>query len=306
MKAPYYKYADYLKEKFGERVQKISVDGNFTCPNRDGTKGIGGCTYCNNESFAPALSISEFPIKKQIEIGKERIKRRYDSSKFLIYFQAYSNTYAPLDKLKALYEEALSVSDVVGLSIGTRSDCIDLEKIEYLQKLAKDFEITIEYGLESTSDLTLKKINRGHDLLNFTDAIALTKNRGIKICTHLILGFPWESENEWIESADFISKLEIDFLKLHQLHVVKGTKLGSDYLKSPFKTLTKDEYFEILIKFLERLSPKIAIQRLFGEAPKEMLLSPHWEEPLSKLTTEFNDLLTKRGVSQGNLYLNHY
>ena len=300
-KKRYNAFADYQKKLFGERVQKVTVDAGFTCPNRDGTVGVGGCIYCNNDSFNPSYNTAKNSISKQIEEGIEYLKRRYRNNlrKFIVYFQPYSNTYAPLSVLKRYYEEALAFEEVVGLTIGTRPDCIDEEKLDYLQMLAENYDITIEYGLESLSDDTLKRINRGHNVQSFFDALEMSKNRGIKICTHLIIGFPWEEKKQWIESADILSYLPFDFLKIHHLHIVKNTALALQYKKESFSLLTPDLYMEILSEFLEHLNPKIVIQRLFGESPPSMLIAPKWGIRNSLLLPMFDEFLKEKDSWQG-------
>jgi uncharacterized protein len=298
-------YTDYLRQIHGERVQKITVDGGFTCPNRDGSIAIGGCIFCNNDSFSPAHSLgqSSLSISEQVGRGIERIAKRYRTvNKFLVYFQAYSNTYAPLERLKAMYQEALDHPQVVGLSIGTRPDCLEDQLIEYLDKLSESKDITLEVGVESICDETLKRINRGHDYNCFEQALHRLGRTKIKVATHLILGFPWENESLWLESADKLSSLPIDFLKVHQLHIVKGTALGDEYLKDPFPLLTEEQYQELLIKFLVRLNPRIVIQRLFGQAPKELLLADLPSRGNGELMEALIKEMTKRGVSQGSEY----
>ncbi len=301
-KLPYNSYARYIKKTFGQRVQKISIDAGFTCPNRDGSAGVGGCTFCNNDSFSHFNNSTNLNTQIADSITHYQ-KFKPELDKFFVYFQSYSNTYAPLKELEKLYLEALEHPNVIGLCIGTRADCIDKEKISFLEELAKTYDITIEYGLESTSDETLKKINRGHDLQCFKRALDMTHGRDIKICSHLILGFPWEDEKQMIESADFMSGLPIDFLKLHQLHIVKQTKMGNDYIKKPFKLLNQDEYFHILKEFLIRLRGDIVLQRFFGNAPKELMLSPHWEESISELNNRLIKEMTNEGLSQGMNFL---
>ena len=299
----YHRFADYQRKLYGERVQKVTVDAGFTCPNRDGTKGWGGCIYCNNESFNPGYNSAEKSITQQIEEGIEFLKRRYKNvRKFIVYFQPYSNTYAPLDTLKRYYEEALAHPEVVGLTIGTRPDCVDEAKIAYLESLAKDFDITIEYGLESISDATLKKINRGHDVQCYLDALEMTKNRGIKICTHIIFGFPWEDESLWLQTADWLSDKPFDFLKVHQLHVVKDTALERLYRKKPFDFMSPEEYIDLIVRFLERLNPRIVIQRLFGEAPPRTLIAPHWGVRNTHLTQMLERELERRDTWQGKFF----
>lgn len=300
MQERYNKYSTYIKQRFGGRVQKVSLDGGFTCPNRDGTKGVGGCTYCNNESFSPALANSNPSISEQLQKHISILERRYRNvDRFIAYFQPYSNTYAPLPRLKELYEEALSHPQVIGLSLGTRPDCINNECLDYLEDLAERYFVTIEYGLESISDETLKRINRCHDLQCFLDALEMTRGRGIHIGTHIILGFPWESEGDWYEAAEMISTLPIDFLKIHQLHIVKNTQLAREYKRSPFHLLEADEYLEVLLEFVRRLDSRIVIQRLFSEAPQEYLVSRSWVGSLSDWNGKFESLLEQTDSWQG-------
>ncbi len=299
----YNRFADYQRKLYGERVQKVTVDAGFTCPNRDGTKGRRGCIYCNNESFNPGYNSASKSITQQIEEGIEFLKRRYKHvRKFIVYFQPYSNTYAPLDTLKRYYEEALNHPEVIGLTIGTRPDCVDEAKIAYLEELAKDYDITVEYGLESISDLTLKRINRRHSVQCYLDALELTKNRGIKICTHIIFGFPWEDETLWLQTATWLSDKPFDFLKVHQLHVVKDTALERMYRKKPFDFLSPEAYIDLIIRFLERLNPRIVIQRLFGEAPPRTLIAPHWGVRNTQLTQMLEQEMERRNTWQGRLY----
>lgn len=299
----FHSYTWHMKQQYGERVQKVTVDAGFTCPNRDGTVAKGGCIYCNNESFNPGYNDASKTIRKQIDEGVEFLKRRYGGvNKFIVYFQPYSNTYASLDTLKRFYEEALSHPEVVGLTIGTRPDCIDEQKLDYLQQLAKTYDITVEYGLESISDDTLKRINRGHDVQSYLDALEMTQDRGIKICTHLIFGFPWEKPELWLETAGWLSSKPFDFLKVHQLHVVKNTVLASQFEQNPFDLISAEEYLQIILQFLELLSPKVIVQRLFGEAPPHTLVAPHWGLRNTILIKRIDELLEKQNTWQGRLY----
>ena len=298
----YNSYLGYMKRHYGKRIQKVTVDAGFTCPNRDGLLGTGGCIYCNNASFNPGYNSAKKTIALQIKEGIDFLKRRYNADRYIVYFQPYSNTYAPLDKLKAIYEEALLHPQVIGLTIGTRPDCIDVDKIAYLSDLAKTYDITIEYGLESTSDETLQKINRCHDFQCFLDAVKLTASHTIKQCAHIILGFPWENRSHWLKEADILSELPIDFLKIHQLHIVKDTPLGDQYLRNPFKLLTFREYLDLIVTFLERLNPNIILQRLAGEAPPHMLIAPHWGMRASEIVRKIEKELVLRDTWQGKKY----
>jgi radical SAM protein (TIGR01212 family) len=296
-------YSTYLNRKYGERVQKVTVDAGFTCPNRDGTVASGGCTYCNNESFNPGYNSADKSVTQQIAEGVEFLKRRYKSRKYIVYFQPYSNTYASLDRLRRLYDEALSHPEVIGLTIGTRPDCVDTGKISYLAELAQNYDITIEYGLESVKDESLKKINRGHDYQTYLDALKMTTGRGIKICTHIILGFPWENREDWLEEARILSELPMDFLKIHQLHIVRDTAMARQFEREKFKLLTYDEYISVLIAFLERLNPDIIIQRMFGEAPPHTLLAPRWGKRNSEALQRIECELIQHNTWQGKLYI---
>lgn len=301
MDSPLNLYSRYIKKIYGQRVQKISVDGGFTCPNRDGTKGLGGCTFCNNDSFS--MGERSLSIRAQVENGIARYQRRFpDLSKFIVYFQSYSNTYKDVKTLRAIYTEALQIDGVIGLAIGTRPDCIDEEKIKLLEELACDFDITVEYGVESLHDETLKKVNRGHSVRDFEVALNMTMGRGIKLCTHLILGFPWENEADLLDTCRRIKQYPLDFIKIHQLQVVKGTIMAAEYKLSPFKLVSKNDYFDMLMKVISHLPPRVVIQRLFSDYDKDFLLSEPWNQSLSQLTSEFLHYLQTKKAYQG-MYL---
>lgn len=300
MKDPINDYTNYLRARYGERVQKITVLGGFTCPNRDGSKGVGGCTYCNNESFSAPIKLAPLSITEQIEHGIQKSRHRYKKvDKYIIYFQSYSNTYAPLERLKRLYQEALNHPQVIGLSIGTRPDCVDSDILDYLAELNKNYDITIEYGIESIFNSSLEKLNRCCDHETARFAIEETAKRGIPVCAHIILGLPWETKEMMIESAREISSLPIHSLKIHQLHIVKNTALGREYLRAPFHTLDQGEYTEWLTNFIENLRPDIYIQRLMGEAPEHLLLSPHWPIKLAEFTSAYKKYLLTSHSFQG-------
>jgi radical SAM protein (TIGR01212 family) len=269
-------YSRFLRDKFGCRVYKVSIDAGFNCPNRDGFLSTAGCAYCNGDSFRPKTSDRAKPIEQQIAEGTDYLRLRYGAGKFIAYFQSATNTYAPLDILAPLYESAAAQADVVGLAIGTRPDCIDEEKLAWLQQLAKKYFITIEYGLQSASDETLRRINRGHDVASWKNAVAMTRGRGIYIGTHLILGFPWESREDTLSGARVVSEAGIDFLKLHQLHIVRGSSLAEKYQNRPFHLPDLEEYANLAADFLARLNPGIHIERLFATAPAGQLIAPVW------------------------------
>lgn len=272
-------YSEYFKKEFGARVQKLSIDAGFTCPNRDGKKGWGGCTYCNNDAFNPSYCSPLKPISQQIEEGMEFHNIRYRRAQnYLAYFQPYSNTYAPIETLKKVYDEALSIDGIIGLVIGTRPDCIDDEKLEYFAKLAEKHYVIIEYGIESCYDKTLHLINRQQTFAETAAAIRRTKEFGIKVGGHIILGLPGETKEEMLNEAEIISSLPLDTIKLHQLQIIKGTIMEKQYRDNPsqFDFFELQEYIDLVIQFIERLNPNIVIERFAGEVPPRYLVSPSW------------------------------
>ena len=275
---PYLEFSDFLSKYFDGKMQKLSVHAGFTCPNRDGTVGWGGCTYCNNQTFNPAYCADARPVAQQLEDGKQFFSKKYPHMKYLAYFQAYTNTYAEMSRLQRLYEEALSVDGVEGLVIGTRPDCVSDELLDYFVKLHKDKFVLLEYGVESTLDKTLKRINRGHDFACVQDAVMRTAERGIPVGVHVILGLPGESREEIIGHALVLSSLPIDTLKLHQLQIVRGTAMAKEYAdrSEDFKLYTPEEYAALVTDFVERLRPEIAVERFTSQSPKELLIAPDW------------------------------
>lgn len=298
MNNPLNLYSRYIRNLHGQRVQKIPVDGGFTCPNRDGSKGFGGCTFCNNDSFS--MGKREMSITDQVVKGIEQYRRKFPTlSKFIVYFQSYSNTYKSVEELEKMYLEALSIEGVIGLAIGTRPDCIDKDKVLLLQNLAQNFDITVEYGVESLHDKTLLKVNRGHTVRDFERALELTIGRGIKMCTHLILGFPWENEEDFIQTCLRIKTYPLDFIKVHQLQIIRGTVLGAEFQRHSFKLVRKDEYFEMLRQLICHLPRQVVIQRLFSDYSKDYLISDPWPQSLSQLTSEFLEYMKLHNCSQG-------
>lgn len=298
----YNSYSTYLRERFGCRVHKVSVDMGFTCPNRDGTLARGGCVYCNNESFVPPYARSRFSLHHQIKTGIEYLRRRLKAERFIIYFQAYTNTYDSVERLEKLYREALSYDGVVGITVGTRSDCIDEEKIRLFEELARGSFVTVEYGIESIYDKTLNFMNRGHSYQSVLDAIRLTKGRGIHIGAHVIVGFPTETEDEMLKMADEVSRLDIDFIKIHNLHIVKNTPLARMYEKKPFHLFTYEEYLDFISRFLERLSPEKVVERLFTDTPRDLLIAPIWNKTHGEILRGIEKELERRDTYQGRLY----
>jgi radical SAM protein (TIGR01212 family) len=272
-------YAEYFRKEFGHRVQKISIDAGFTCPNRDGTIATGGCTYCDNDAFNPSYCSPGKSVTTQLEEGAGFHRVRYRRAvNYLAYFQAYSNTYAPLPKLKQLYTEALSFPGVVGLVIGTRPDCIDNEKLDYFARLSENHYVILEYGIESCYNRTLGRINRGHTYARAEEAICLTASLGIKTGAHLIFGLPGESENEMLAQAAIISRLPLNNIKLHQLQIVKNTAMATEFAAYPgdFHHFSLDAYIAFVIRFVERLNPAFVIERFSGEVPPRFLAAPAW------------------------------
>ena len=271
-------YTEYFKTLFGERVQKISLDAGFTCPNRDGSKGFGGCSYCNNNSFSPSYCKPEKSVAQQIEEGIEFHKFRYRrADKFLAYFQAYSNTYKDIASLKAIYETAKQ-QGIVGFVIGTRPDCIDDEKLDYFAELAKQYYVIIEYGIESCYDRTLERVNRGHSFATTVDAIKRTAELGINVGGHLIFGLPGESKDEMLQQADIVSNLPLNTIKFHQLQIIKGTRFVQEFKANPdeFSLFEMSEYIDFIVQFTERLNPKIVIERFSSESPPRFVVAPEW------------------------------
>jgi len=275
----YNSYPEYFKKHFGERVQKISVDAGFTCPNRDGTLAFGGCTYCNNDAFNPSYCRPDKSVTQQIQEGIEFHAKRYRrANKFLVYFQAYSNTYAPLESLKKLYSEALAYPGIIGLVIGTRPDCIDHEKLGYFQELSQKHYIIIEYGIESCFNSTLEAINRQHTFEQSAEAIKQSAEAGIKTGAHIIFGLPGETKEQMLSEAEILSTLPITNIKFHQLQIVKGTPIEKDFGKNPekFTLFELDEYLDFIVKFVERLNPGFIIERFTGEMPPRFLTGQNW------------------------------
>jgi radical SAM protein (TIGR01212 family) len=296
------KYNDlstYLKSIFGCRVQKISIDAGLTCPNRDGKISTQGCIYCNDRGSGTGAYASGLSVAEQLEKGKTALVKRYKAKKFIAYFQSFSNTYAPFEKLKRLYEEALSVDGIVGLSIGTRPDCVNEPILKLLQDYARHYLIWIEYGLQSAHDSTLALINRGHDFQCFRSAVEATKNRGIKICAHVILGLPGEKRKHMLETAKILSDMDIDGIKLHLLYVIRETRIERLYREGNYKCLEQREYAELVCDFLECLPGRTVIQRLTGDPHPRELVAPAWSLRKTETLTMIRDTLEKRNSWQG-------
>ena len=298
-------YADWFARLFGGRVQKVSINAGFTCPNRDGTLGTGGCTYCNNEAFIPAYCTPEKSVTEQIEQGIAFHRRRYRrAANFIAYFQAYTNTYAGTEKLISLYDEALNHPAVTGVVIGTRPDCVSTELLDRLAVMARDYFIMIEYGIESVHDETLKRINRGHDYASAEKAVRETSARGLNVGAHLIFGLPGENRRMLEESAEIISSLPLTSIKIRQLQLIRGTVMAEEYKMNPgdFELFSLDGYLDLVISFTERLAPGIMIDRISGEAPPRLLDDPRdWHMRSNEILRLFEQRLEERETWQGRL-----
>lgn len=286
----YKDYSHWIREQFPFRVQKISVDAGFSCPNRDGRLSSGGCTFCDNKTFNPSYCDRAKSITQQLEEGKAFFAKKYPEMKYLAYFQAYSNTYAPLEELKRKYEEALAVDDVVGLVIGTRPDCVSDDVLDYLQQLNQCTFLIVEYGIESANDDTLRRINRGHTFDCSRQAIIKAHQRGLLTCGHIILGLPGEDEDEMLHQASTISQLPLDILKLHQLQIIKSTPLAKEYEAHPFHVFSAEEYVNLVIRYVSQLRNDLVLERFVSQSPPDMVIAPKW----GLKNHEFTDLLNKR------------
>lgn len=300
----YNDYSTYIKNLFGCKVQKISLNAAFTCPNRDGKLGRGGCTYCNNRTFNPEYCDTGKSITQQLEEGKQFFSRKYPEMKYLAYFQAYTNTYGELEVLKRKYEEALAVDGMLGLVIGTRPDCMPDSLLDYLENLAKYTHVTVEYGIESIDDNILRHINRGHDFATARDAVEHTAARGIPVGVHMILGLPGEDKEAVLKQPYVLSELPVTTIKLHQLQIIRGTVMGEEYLQHPerFTLFGVDDYIETVVGYIARLRGDIVIERFVSQSPKELLLAPDWGLKNHEFTDKVKKRMLELSVYQGKLY----
>ena len=301
----YNEFTFFLKKYFPYKVQKISLNAGFTCPNRDGTKGLGGCTYCNNQTFNPEYCKTEKSVTRQLEEGKQFFAHKYPDMKYLAYFQAYTNTYAEFEGLKRKYEEALSVDGVVGLVIGTRPDCMPDPLLRYLEELNKHTFLLIEYGIETTRDVTLKRINRGHTYADTVETVNRTAACGILTGGHVILGLPGETHDEIIAQAAELSRLPLTTLKMHQLQLIRGTKMAREFECRPedFHLFSVDEYIDLVIDYVEHLRPDLILERFVSQSPKELLIAPDWGLKNYEFTARAQKRMKERGAYQGKAYL---
>ncbi len=294
----YRDYNSYLRETFGCRVQKITLDAGLTCPNRDGSVGRGGCIYCNDKGSGTGAARTA-GISEQIETAKKRLAKKYGAKKFIGYFQSFSNTYAPLPRLAELYGQALEDPDIVGLSIGTRPDCVTDEVLDHLETISQNRMVWMEYGLQSANETTLALIRRGHGLAAFVDALSRTRARKIPVCVHVILGLPGETMKEMLDTARFLAGCDIQGIKLHLLYVVKGTALDGLYESGAYRCLTREEYAAAAGEFLALLPPQVVIQRLTGDPHPEELAAPAWALQKQKNLEAVRSYMRQRGLYQG-------
>lgn len=298
-KKRYNDYGTWLRRRFPFRVQKLMVDAGFSCPNRDGTKGTGGCVFCDNKAFSPAYCTPAKSIRQQLADGKAFFAGKYPDMKYLAYFQAYTNTYSHLESLRRKYEEALEVDGVAGIVVGTRPDCVSTEVLDYLQQLSRQVFVMVEYGVESTNDLTLSAIHRGHDFACSQRAIEQTASRAIPVGAHVILGLPGEDEAESLRQASVISSLPLHVLKIHHLQVLRGTPLARMYESSPFPLYSVDAYVALLAQYVARLRGDLLLERFANVSPPDMVVAPRWGIKGSELTRRLDDYMAAHDLWQG-------
>ena len=295
----YKEFGTWLQAELGCKAQKLSVDAGLTCPNRDGTLGRGGCTFCDNRTFNPAYCRQGGCITDQLEAGKRFFSRKYPTMKYLAYFQSYSNSYGTLSHLKELYEEALRVPDVVGLVIGTRPDCMPDALLEYLEELNRRTFLLVEYGVESANEETLVRVNRGHTFAQARECIIRTAQRGIRVGVHMILGFPWETGSELIRQAQLIASLPITTLKLHQLQVIKGTQLAREYELHPWPLPTAEEYVDLVLEYISHLPSSLVLERFVSQSPPEYVIAPRWGLKNHEFSALVKKAIQKRSTQLG-------
>jgi radical SAM protein (TIGR01212 family) len=298
----YFSYGYFLRQAYGQRVQKVSIDAGFTCPNVDGTVALGGCTFCDNRSFSPSRRLPRQTIREQIDEGIRGLKRRYTCDQFTAYFQPATNTYAPVERLRTVYREALDHPQVVGLAIGTRPDCVPDEVLMLLAELSRETVLSVEYGMQTMHDRSLDWMNRGHNHDVFVDAIQRSEGRGFEICVHVILGLPGESHEEMLATAREVARLPIDSVKIHNLYAVRNTPLAEQVLRGEVRLMSRQEFVRTLVDFLELLPPQMVVERISGDAPPDYFVGPAWclDKPavLQALKNEFE----RRDTFQGRCY----
>jgi radical SAM protein (TIGR01212 family) len=298
----YHAYNHFLRQRFGQRVQKVSLDAGFTCPNVDGTVAIGGCVFCDNRSFSPSRRAPRVPIQDQLDDGIRRLKWRYQVDRFLAYFQPATNTYAPVERLRPLYQAALAHPQVVGLAVGTRPDCVPADVLDLLGALAQDAYLSVEYGMQTMHDRSLDWMNRGHHHDATIDAMQRSRGRGFEICAHIMLGLPGESRDDMLATAAEVARLGFDAVKIHNLYAVERTPLADQVRSGQVKLLERDEYIAVLVDFIERLPAQMVVERLTGEAPPDFFVAPAWCLDKPALRQAIDLEFTRRDSWQGKLW----
>ena len=298
-KKRYHTFNEHLRERFGGKIFKVSLDAGFTCPNRDGMLGTGGCVYCSERGSGDFAGDQELSIHNQFIEVTERMNKKWPSAKYIAYFQAYTNTYATVKRLREVYEEALVEEDVVGLSISTRPDCLPEDVLDYLEELNQRTYLWVELGLQSIHDRTMERIGRGHDYAQFLKGLVQLSSRGIRVCAHIILGLPGETKVEMIETAQAVAKLPLEGIKIHLLHVLRGTPLATIFQHEPFDLMTKEEYVSLVVDILEILPPEVVIHRLTGDGPPDGLIGPLWSCKKWEVLNAIDAELERRDSWQG-------
>lgn len=295
-------YSDYFRRRFGGRVQKITLDAGFTCPNRDGTRGYGGCTFCDNQAFSPSYNDPGKPIEQQLQEGMNFHLKRYKGvDKFIAYFQAYSNTYADLETLQGIYERAINFPGIVGIVVGTRPDCVDQKKLDYFQELSEKIYVVLEYGIESLLDRTLRRVNRGHDVAKTRWAVDETARRGIRSGGHMIIGLPGETREDFLDTARKLSEWPLSNIKYHQLQLIRGTPMALEYRQQPevFFNFTMESYLQLMVEIVEMLNPAFVIERIAGEVAPGMSIREGWGVRYDEVLRTFEKLLEEQDTWQG-------
>lgn len=298
----YNNYKYYLEERFGERVQRVSIEGGFTCPNRDGTVGTVGCIYCNSHSFSPPYSDHKLSIKEQLEEGIEFLHWRFKANKFIAYFQNYTNTYAAVSKLEKMYKEALDDPRIVGLSVSTRPDCINDDILQLLKDISKEYDVNLELGLESMKNESLIWMNRCHDVQSSYKALELAEKYGLNVTVHMILGLPTETKEETLAMTQEINDLPIKFLKLHHLQIIKDTQLAKLYIKKPFEVFEYEEYLVFIAEYIRLLRPDIIMQRVITSSPDEYVIAPKWIHTTTAFIMALQKYMRENNIWQGDRY----
>ncbi len=298
----YFAYNFYLRQRFGQRIQKVSLDAGFTCPNVDGSVARGGCVFCDNRSFSPSRRLPRTSIRGQLDEGIRRLKWRYEVERFLAYFQPATNTYAPVERLRPLYQEALEHPQVVGLAIGTRPDCVGDEVLDLLAEIAGGAYWSVEYGMQTMHDRSLEWMNRGHHHAAMVDAMSRSRGRGFEICAHIMLGLPGESHEDMLQTAREVARLQVDAVKIHNLYVVKNTPLAEQYAAGDVTLLSRDDYVRVVVEFLELLPPTCIVERVSGEAPPDYLIAPNWCLDKPALKSSIESEFVRRDTRQGRCW----